>query len=48
MRNLKPTKAKLPDNEIIIGGNVDPKFRNNTLKKTAEEVEKYLESKSKK
>ncbi|MER0442788.1 hypothetical protein [Emticicia sp. W12TSBA100-4] len=45
LRNLKPTKAKLPDNERTIGGDASRKLMNNNLKKIVKEVEQYEKSK---
>lgn len=48
-KKFTPTKAKLPENEMIIGGDASPKlFRKNNVKQIDAEYQKHLKKHGKK
>lgn len=48
-KKFTPTKAKLPENERIIGGDASPKlFRKNNVKQIDAEYQKHLKKHGKK
>lgn len=44
VRNLTPTKAKLPDNERLIGGENNKTTANNNLKAIEKQAQNFLKN----